>query len=506
VVYNNVMNYMQQLLDRTTMYRVVLYALTTIAFAALTLSVAGVLAVAPLALLLSFAVITMSAAAAHYACVMLFRAPGNVESSFITALILFLILTPDASVVGLSILALMGAGAIVLKYIVRYRLRHVFNPVALVLVLGGLFGYYGAEWWVGSRYLLPVVALAGLAVVVKTRRWPLVLTYIGVSAFAVVVVFWQLSPWSDTLVRHFLSWPTIFLAAFMLTEPLSLPGTKRLQYVYAALVGVLSSVPFHVGPLFGTPELALLVANLLTLVADKPARLRLSLVQKEEVGKGTVEYTFAIEHPVSFVPGQYLEWTLPHEKPDLRGIRRYFTIASAPLQHEVSFAVRHGEKQSSWKQVLASLAPGAILYATQRAGDFTLGTQDTKRIFIAGGIGVTPFVSMIRSAKQSGAQLNALLFYCNKTEADIAYDALLADAAAVGLTVVHVLQEPAQSDRAHEVGFITKDMLAKYEPNYVAATYYISGPPGLVGAYKKLARGLGVARRRVITDYFPGLA
>jgi ferredoxin-NADP reductase len=146
------------------------------------------------------------------------------------------------------------------------------------------------------------------------------------------------------------------------------------------------------------------------------------------------------------------------------------------------------------------------MYAAQRAGDFTLRADDTRRIFIAGGIGVTPFVSMVRSAKQQGIQLNATLFYCNKTEADIAYDALFAEAADVGLTVVHVLQESAVSSRSHEVGYITKEMLMKYEPNFVTATYYISGPPGLVGAYKKLARGLGVARRRIVTDYFPGLA
>ncbi len=493
-------------LDRTTMYRVVLYALTGISFSALVLSVAGVLAVTPTALLLSFVAMTLGAVAAHYACVTLFKAPGNIESSFITAFILFLIVTPVATVAELLILLGIGAAAIALKYVVRYRYRHIFNPVALVLVLASLFQYYGAEWWVGSRYLLPVVLIAALMVVAKTRRWGLFLTYISASVIIVLVMFWGSAPVLDILFRHFFSWPTIFFAAFMLTEPLGLPSRWDYQYGYALVAAAVASIPFSFGPLYGTPELALLVANLMTLVADRPERLRLTLKSIHEVGKGTVEYVFATAHVQHHVPGQYMEWTLPHAKPDTRGIRRYFTLASAPGTAEVSFAVRHAVPGSSWKTALASLAPGAVMFAAQRAGDFTLRAEDTKRIFIAGGIGVTPFVSMVRSAKQSGIKLNATLFYCNKTEADIAYDALFADAATVGLTVVHVLQEPAASGRSHEVGYITKEMLIKYETNFVDATYYISGPPGLVGAYKKLARGLGVSRRRIVTDYFPGLA
>ncbi len=493
-------------LDGTTMYRVVLYALTLISFAALTLSVAGVLAVTPLALVASFAAVLVGVAVGHSACVYVFKAPGNIESSFITGLILFLILTPESAPLPLLILAFIGAVAIALKYVVRYRLRHVFNPVALVLVLASLFGYLGAEWWVGSRYLLPIVLLAGTAVVIKTRRWPLVLTYVGVSLLTVIAVFWQPSPISELVVRHFISWPTIFFAAFMLTEPLSLPSTKRLQYAYAAVAAVLSSVPFHIGPVYGTPELALLVANLVTFVADKPARLRVTLLRKTDVGAATVEYTFASEQLVSFVPGQYMEWTLPHEKPDVRGIRRYFTIASAPGTKEVSFAVREVPQPSSWKQALSVMVPGDTLYAAQRAGDFTLDRTTEHRVFIAGGIGVTPFVSFVRSAVAAGEHLNATLFYCNKTESDIAYQDLFMAAGAVGVKLVHVLSDTAESELVHETGFITEAMLKRHVSEWASATYYISGPPGLVNAYRSLLRTMGVPRRRIVTDYFPGLA
>lgn len=500
------MNYVERALDGTTMYKVVIYALLAIAFAALTLSIAGVLFFTPLALILSFIALVVGSLSAHYVAVTVTKAPGNVESSLITALILFLVLTPETAPLQLALLAFLGGAAVTLKYLVRWRLRHIFNPVALVMFLAGLFGYFGAEWWVGSRYLLPVVLIAGLVVVTKTRRWPLFLTYVGLSATFALIAFWNAGPLTDTLIRHFISWPTIFFAAFMLTEPLGLPSTKRLQYVYAGIAALLSSVPFTIGPIYGTPELALLAANLMTFVVDRPERLRLTLSKKHVVGTRTVEYIFTAPRPITFMPGQYLEWTLPHGTPDTRGIRRYFTVASAPGGHEVSFAVRHVDRQSTWKQTLEALPIGGVIYAAQRAGDFTLRPSAPHHVWIAGGIGVTPFMSMIRHAAASQQRLPVTFFYCNKTESDIAFLDEVTSAAALGLETVHVLAEPASSGLEHETGYITEAMLTRHVHEYRTATYYISGPPGLVKSYHDLLRKLGVPEVQIVTDYFPGLA
>lgn len=494
------------MLDRITMYRVVMYGLLVIAFASLTLSVAGILSVPPLTLLGSFLVIVASAFLTHFICVSITKAPSNVESSFITALILFLILSPATTLIEIALLAAITAAAIVLKYIVRFHYRHVFNPVALVLVLLSFTSYVGAAWWVGSRYLWPVVLVAGIAVVSKTRRWPLVLTYVGFSALLAIIVYGGEESVTEVLLTHFTSWPTLFFAAFMLTEPLGLPSTRNLQYAYALIAASVATLPFVLGPLGASPALALVTANLFTFLVDHPERLRLSLVRKEMVGAGTVEYIFKAPRIERFIPGQYLEWTLPHHHADVRGIRRYFTIAAAPGTDEVSFAVRHMEQQSTWKKTLSTLAPGALLYATQRAGDFTLRNNAVHHVWIAGGIGITPFMSMIRHAERTKTTLSATLFYCNKTEHDIAFLTEIARAAAVGVTVVHVLAEPATSGMPHAVGFVTEALITQHVPNAQTATYYISGPPGLVGAYTTMLAKMKIPRRRVVTDYFPGLA
>lgn len=479
------------------MYRVVLYGLFAISLYALCLSFLGFIE-SPLELIVSFFSITVAAWVTHQILVKATGAPGNVESTAITSLLLFLILEPTTAIGDVIILALIASAAIALKYVVRFRLRHIANPAALPLVLAGMMGYGGAMWWVGSRYLLPIVAVAGLLVILKTRRVPLVLTYIGLSTLISTLYFLPSTPAIETILRHFLSWPTIFFAAFMLTEPLSLPSTRKLQYIYAAIAALLSSVPYALGPIYGTPELALVIANIFTLIVDRPMRSVMTFVGRHQVGKDTYEYRFHPDHPLVFHAGQYLEWTLPHEA-DSRGIRRYFTIAGAPGDTEISFAVRHLAKQSSWKQMLAEIKEGATLFATQRAGDFTLRSRASYHVFIAGGIGITPFVSMMRNAKDT--QIDATLFYCNKTAEDIAFK----DLVEAKVKTVHVLETPTE-EFAHETGFITADMIKKHVQNWSEATYYISGPPGLVGAYEKLLAQIGIPRRRIIVDYFPGLA
>jgi glycine betaine catabolism B len=494
-----------QILDRMTMYRVVMYALFGVIATAFLLALSGLLAHSVGDMALSFLVITGAAIVAHTICARISGAPANSESSYITAFILFLIVTPAQSEGALLISGGVAALSIVLKYVVVYRKRHVCNPAALGLLIGGLFGYIGADWWVGSRYLLPVVLIAAVLVVLKVRRFELFLVYVLSSAVFVTVWFIDSAAPLDTLMRHFLSWPTIFFAGIMLTEPLGLPSTRRLQYVYALLVALLSSIPFHVGSLYGTPELALIVGNLFTFIADRPERFVLTFQQRTQIGNEAYEYHFTAPHPSTHVPGQYLEWTLPHERPDLRGIRRYFTIVSRPGDETVSFAVRHVQNQSTFKQKLETLTSGDRIYATQRAGDFTLH-QNARPVWIAGGIGITPFISMIRAARAKGANVDATLFNCNKTENDALFNDEIADAINHGLNAIDILGETPIRSQQYELGFITEAIIQKHVPEWRTRTYYISGPPTLVSAYEALLRGMGIPRRRIVTDYFPGLA
>ena len=495
-----------RILDGITMYRTVIYALSFIVAIAFLGTFIGAVPASPFEFVISFAVIIAVAVIVHTGAVKVTGAPGNIESSLITALIVFLVVTPAYSLGSLLILGVGSALAILLKYVVVYRKRHLFNPAALAMVLMGVTGLVGIDWWVGSRFLFPFVLIASLLVVLKVRRWELFLLYVTVSSSIVVVNAFGTSLPLDVVTRHFLSWPTVFFAAIMLTEPLGLPATRRLQQVFVVIVAILSSLSFNLGPIYATPELALLAGNLFTFIVNRPERRVLSFHSRTQVGADAYEYHFVSERPVPHEPGQYLEWTLPHEKPDARGIRRYFTIASHPGSDKVSFAVRHVENQSSFKRSHEEITEGTPLFVTHPAGDFTLRSDTSRHVWIAGGIGITPFISMMRHAKAEKKSLSAVLFNCNKTEKDRLFVEELEHAEELGVTVVDVLLEAPASNMDYEVGFLTPEILKRRVADWNTATYYISGSSGLVDAYSEMLRGMGVVRGRIVVDYFPGLA
>lgn len=495
---------LERILDGFTMYTVVLYGLFFLLVTGAIFGALGFLFFSPIALCLSAAVISVSAIVTHHILAHISKAPASFESTLITALILSLILTPTTDITNLIIHACIASGAIVLKYTIAYRHRHICNPAALALVIAGVCGYIGVEWWIGSRYMVPFVLISGVAIVVKTRRFDLVSLYIVTSS--ALVIARSNGDILTALTQHFFSWPTIFFATVMLTEPLSLPGTKILKYIYVIIIGIVGSIPFSIGSLYGTPELALVLGNIFTFVAGFPVRAQLRFTKRIEVGNNIYEYHFQTPYPISHTAGQFFEWTLPHQNPDNRGIRRYLTISSAPHDSHISFAVKHVPKQSTWKQALEHMKPGDPMYVTQLSGDFSATDPKERSVWIAGGIGITPYMSMIRDAVQSKKHLNATLLYCNTSESDIAFADEIAQGGTHGLSVIHFLVERPRSLLVHEVGFITPIHIQSHVQDWQHATFYISGPPGMVASYEHMLLSMGVPSRKIITDYFPGLA
>lgn len=504
-----IMSPIERVLDSITMYRVVLYGLTALVVAGLALTSLGIIQISPLALFLSLVSIISVAVATHYVCAYVTGAPANIESTFITAFILTLILNPSYAPADIGVNMAITILAIAGKYILVYKHRHIVNPAVLALVIGGVSGYASVAWWVGSRYMLPLVLIVGLAVAIKTRRLALVALYVASSSAVVTALYFGSYPVLEVLSEHFLSTPVLFFATIMLTEPLTMPPTRNLQYAYVLMVSVLASIPLSFGPFHTTPELALLIGNVWMFAAVLPKRLTLSFLKRVEVGKNTFEYYFKTPSPANHTPGQYFEWTLPHSNPDLRGIRRYFTISSAPHSDEVSFTIKHLEPkdtQSSWKRTIQEIQPNGTVYAAQLAGDFTLGYPTPRAVWIAGGIGVTPFMSMIRAATQKSEKLDVTLLYCNRTEGDIAFKEEVARAEMIGVRTVHFLGEAPTQPLVFEKGFVTQDAIKKHVPLWSDSKFFISGPPSLVASYETMLVDMGVSTGNIVVDYFPGLA
>lgn len=477
------------------MYRLVLYGLGALALVSVVLGYGGILPYAGTALLLSLAILGAVAYATDVVAALLMRVTRNSESTYITSLILYFVLLPFASFADALILALGAFVAISSKYFFTYKNRHVFNPAAFAAVVLSLMGTGVVGWWVATPVLLPFVAVLGLLVVRKIRRFDLVLSFISVAVVA-GVGYGILQGMSvlQTLSMMILSWPLVFFASFMLTEPLTAPTTRRTRIAYGALVGLLASVPIPgIGTRIGLP-LALILGNIFTVCSTNTTRYTLTLVECVRIAATSWEFVFTSSPRLTHRAGQYMEWTLGHGQVDTRGNRRYFTIASAPEDAQVRVAVRIDENSSSFKRALMVLRPGDTMVATGVAGDFVLPADATiPMVWVAGGIGITPFMSMIRHMRAQGAVRDVILIYTARSEEEFAYQDELTHAQAQGVRVVQ------------RVGRLTDEALREYVPDLMTRDVYLSGPDLMVRGLRSMVRALGVPDSRVHTDYFPGL-
>jgi len=503
------MKYIDDFLNRITMYRLVLYYLTALIVAAFGLAFFGLVPYSPWAILFSTMLATAVCWVANELCAYFFKAHPNVESVYITAFILALIVRPALpnDLKGVAFLVWVCVFAMTSKYVLAIGKKHIFNPAAFGVMFVSLTLGGAASWWVGGNvWLLTIVLLGGLLIVRKIRRFDLVLSFMAAALVMTTLTahssggIW-LPAWQTILHS-----PFFFFAFIMLTEPLTTPPTRGLRLAYGVLTGILIAPAVHIGGLHSTPELALVVGNIFSYVVSPKGRLMLRLKKVEGTSASTSEFIFASDQSLVFKPGQYLEWTLPHEKSDSRGNRRYFTIASSPTEPDIHLGVKFYDPPSTFKRALAHLREGGEISASQLAGEFTLPADKNKKlVFIAGGIGITPFRSMIKYLLDTKDSRSVLLLYANRKAEDIAYRSLFDQAQKeLGIKTIYAVTDEPDAVQKGYVPVIDMELIKREVPDYLDRMFYISGPRAMVVAFRHTLREVGVPRRNIKEDFFPG--
>ncbi len=493
------------------MYRVVLYGLTLLAACAFILSAFKLIFFTPLELAASLVTLLVTCGLVNWVFAKLFKIPANVESVFITAWILFLVLAPSTARADILWIAAAGAIAMASKYVLVFRKHHIFNPAAIGVLIPGLLGSGLAIWWVATPLMFPLVLVVGFLVVRKVHHFNSVIAFLAVSLGYLMLtgIMADRSVW-PLFKELMLSWPIIFFASVMFTEPLTMPARKHLQIVYGALIGFLFSIQFHVGPVYSSPELALVLGNIFSFIVSPKQRLILKFKEKTQLAANMFEFIFTAPQRLQFLPGQYSEWTLFHEKPDTRGNRRYFTIASAPESNDIAIGIRLSDPSSSFKQQLANLKTGDAIMASSAAGDFVLPKNKEKKIvFIAGGIGVTPFASMLRHLLETKEKRTATMLYSVRTCADIAYQSVFDQAEKeLGIKTHYIVTDVSclPPGWTTPTGYISDPTIRQLVPDFKERLFYISGPFVMVDATEKLLKKMGVPSSQIKTDFFPGFA
>ncbi|OFI39771.1 oxidoreductase [Arthrobacter sp. SW1] len=494
-------------LGRFTMYRLILWVLAVLAAYSLVLDALGWLTFGPVNML-GHAVLCLGLAyLSNRLFAAVFRVRPHSESSLITGLLLFFLfwpsdLLPAVASPDLAGVALACVLASASKYVLAVRGRHIFNPAAAGAFIVSFTGLNVATWWAATPAMLWLLVPGVLLVMYRTRKVLMAGVFLLVSGSIVFVELLRAGlPAGAALWQPFAQRPLLFFAGFMLTEPLTLPPRRWQQLLLAAVVGVVFAVPYNLGFVANSPELALLLGNLLAFFAGQRAGIRLEFTGSRALTPSTTELRFAPRRPVRFRPGQYMELDLPHSPSDRKGRRRTFSMSSAPGSQELTFGVGTAAPLSAAKTALLALRPGEQLRGTAVGGDFVLPRDGgTPVLLIAAGIGITPFLSQLASGAARERDI-VLLYLASGADELAGADVLEASGARV---IARLADGSAPPDFMHDAGRVRIDgaSLKELVPDIGSRTVYVSGSPARVESLRRAARQAG--GRRVRVDAFAG--
>lgn len=233
---------------------------------------------------------------------------------------------------------------------------------------------------------------------------------------------------------------------------------------------------------------------------------KVTLVQVREETPDSKTFIFTKPPELEFSAGQFMRWYLPHENMDDRGDIRPFSVITSPTEEALSFTTKFADPGSSFKKTLLTLIPGYEMSIRGPFGHFTLPIDPSVPVvMLGGGVGITPFRSMIKFATDTALNTPLTLLYANKTPQDIIYRTEFDSFAATNPNFKAVYTVDIPDDRwSGEAGRLTEDMVTKFVPNTDKTIFLICGPAGMVESYTKILTSLGVAPDRIRTENFSG--
>ncbi|HKC15036.1 MAG TPA: FAD-dependent oxidoreductase [Patescibacteria group bacterium] len=224
--------------------------------------------------------------------------------------------------------------------------------------------------------------------------------------------------------------------------------------------------------------------------------MKLKLVDKEIQTGDVKSFVFEPDIPVEWAAGQFMVYRLDHENPDIRGKQRFFTISSAPFEKHIVITTHiQKDKSSTFKKSLDSLKIGDFIEAKGPDGDFILEDPNKNYVFIAGGIGITPFHSIIADLAHKSLPINITLFYANKTEEFPFKEEF------------EKIREQNTSFKVHYVvspKHIDENLIKENVADLQKKIFYVSGPEKMVEDLTEMIKGIGIKEENIKQDFFPG--
>ena len=234
-----------------------------------------------------------------------------------------------------------------------------------------------------------------------------------------------------------------------------------------------------------------------------------TLEAREEIAEGTMAFHFRKPSGFDFKPGQAIDvmLTLSASPPEDQSTRHTFSIVSAPFQDDLVIATRM--RDSAYKRALKAMTVGAQVTIDGPSGSLGLHNDLARAaILIAGGIGITPFMSMLRQAAKDQRQQRLVLLYSNRRPEDAAFLSELQQLEGQNPNfrlIATMTQMPASHlPWAGQKGLVTAELVTSVVGDLSAPIFYIAGPPGMVDAMRQTLNLAGIDDDDIRSEEFYG--
>ena len=215
--------------------------------------------------------------------------------------------------------------------------------------------------------------------------------------------------------------------------------------------------------------------------------MKAKFIKKIKQSSEIYSFYFEPSLQLNYIPGQFIELALPFETNGLRGNKHWFSLSSSPDEKYLAITTRVYKRESKYKKFLAELKPGDQVAISQPMGDFVLPKDnEIELVFVAVGIGITPFRSIINHLPHEKPRKITLVF-ASKNPEDFIFDDLFSD---------------SDIDYIKHDGQLDINRLRDYEPSLALKTIYVSGPEKTVEKFYKDLQASGIKPERISVDYF----
>lgn len=236
--------------------------------------------------------------------------------------------------------------------------------------------------------------------------------------------------------------------------------------------------------------------------------MKTTLLTKENLAEGTMLFRFKKPDGFVYMAGQSIDLTLVNPpETDTEGNMRAFSLASAPHAPDLYIATRM--RDTAFKRVLGSMAPGTEVSVDGPFGSFMLHENVARpAVFLAGGIGITPFHAMVADAGERNLPHKIILFYSNRRPEDAAFlselQQLAKDNPNFSLVATMTNMEKSSQTWEGERGYIDAAMLKRHVPEGSLPIYYLAGPQMMVTAMRKMLNESSVSNDDIRSEEFAG--